>query len=64
MPGASISITPTSGPGGTGSTLTGEGFKAFTTLTEVLEVGGEPGPPRPFQSRTVGRDGVLQSSRC
>ena len=43
VPGATITITPSSGPGGTIATLNGGGFKAFTTMT-LLEVGGDPGP--------------------
>ena len=61
VPGASIEITPTSGPGGTRVTLTGAGFKAFTSLSDV-SVGGVPVQENP-SNPTVGRDGVLQSSQ-
>ena len=58
VPGAAITLTPSSGPGGTLATLTGEGFKAFTTMT-LLEVGGTQVQPRPA-GPSVSRDGVLQ----
>ena len=57
VPGAQITITPSSGPGGTVVTLTGTGFKGFTTLSEV-KVGVSIVQPRP-NGATVGRDGVL-----
>ena len=60
VPGATISITPSSGPGGTLATLNGTGFKAFTTMTE-LEVGGTLVQPRPV-GPSVNRDGVLQDT--
>ena len=58
VPGAEITITPSSGPGGTRAILTGSGFKAFTTLT-LLEVGGNTVQPKPIGA-AVGRDGVLE----
>ena len=60
VPGASIEVSPTSGPGGTLVTVTGAGFKAFTSLSAV-SVGGVPVQENPANP-TVGRDGVLQSS--
>ena len=60
VPGATISITPSSGPGGTLATLTGAGFKAFTTMTE-LEVGGTLVQPRPV-GPSVNREGILQDT--
>ena len=60
VPGASIEVSPTSGPGGTRVTLTGAGFKAFTSLSDV-SVGGVPVQENP-SNPTVGRDGVLQST--
>ena len=60
VPGASIEASPSSGPGGTRVTLTGAGFKAFTSLSDV-SVGGVPVQENP-SNPTVGRDGVLQSS--
>ena len=61
VPGAAIEISPSSGPGGTIATLTGGGFKAFTTLT-LLEVGGTTVQPRPV-GPSAGRDGVLQETQ-
>ena len=61
VPGAEISVTPVSGPGGTVVTLTGQGFKAFTTLDDV-KVGGLKVTPNPTNPN-VGRDGVLASSQ-
>ena len=60
VPGATITITPSSGPGGTIATLTGGGFKAFTTMT-LLEVGGTLVQPRPV-GPSVSRDGTLQDT--
>ena len=61
VPGARITVTPSSGSGGTIATLTGDGFKGFTTLTDVT-VGGIVVVPSPG-SPSVGRDGVLASSQ-
>ena len=60
VPGATITITPSSGPGGTLATLNGGGFKAFTTMT-VLEVGGTLVQPRPV-GPSVNREGILQDT--
>ena len=60
VPGATIAITPSSGPGGTLATLNGGGFKAFTTMT-VLEVGGTLVQPRPV-GPSVNREGILQDT--
>ena len=60
VPGASIEASPTSGPGGTVVTLTGAGFKAFTSLSDLF-VAGVPVQENP-SNPTVGRDGVLQPS--
>ena len=60
VPGASIEVSPTSGPGGTRVTITGAGFKAFTSMSDV-SVGGVPVQENP-SNPTVGRDGVLQST--
>ena len=60
VPGATITITPSSGPGGTIATLNGGGFKAFTTMT-VLEVGGTLVQPRPV-GPSVNREGILQDT--
>ena len=60
VPGATITITPGSGPGGTIATLSGGGFKAFTTMT-LLEVGGTLVQPRPV-GPSVNREGVLQDT--
>ena len=60
VPGAAITITPSSGPGGTLATLSGDGFKAFTTMT-LLEVGGTLVQPRPV-GPSVNREGVLQDT--
>ena len=59
VPGASITLTPSSGPGGTTITVTGAGFKAFTSVGDVY-VGSTQVHPRPAGA-SVGRDGVLQS---
>ena len=61
MPGATIAITPSSGPGGTIATLNGGGFKAFTTMTRILEVGGTLVQPRPV-GPSVNREGILQDT--
>ena len=58
VPGADIAISPVSGPGGTVATLSGEGFKAFTTVGMVTVDGIEVQPTPAGAS--VGRDGVLQ----
>ena len=60
VPGASIEVSPTSGPGGTRVTITGAGFKAFTSMSDA-SVGGVPVQENP-SNPTVGRDGVLQPS--
>ena len=60
VPGATITITPSSGPGGTIATLNGGGFKAFTTMT-VLQVGGTLVQPRPV-GPSVNREGILQDT--
>ena len=60
VPGADIAISPISGPGGTVATLTGEGFKSFTTLT-ALTVGGTTVEPKP-SGPSVNKDGVLEAS--
>ena len=60
VPGATITITPSSGPGGTIATLNGGGFKAFTTMT-LLEVGGTLVQPRPV-GPSVNREGILQDT--
>ena len=59
VPGAEITISPSSGPGGTVATLTGVGFKAFTSLDSV-HVGDTRTAPSPVGA-SVGRDGVLQT---
>ncbi|PKB78800.1 MAG: hypothetical protein BZY88_16605 [SAR202 cluster bacterium Io17-Chloro-G9] len=46
VPGADIIITPASGPGGTTVAVTGDGFKAFTTVT-ALSVGTASVLPAP-----------------
>ena len=61
VPGAGVSVTPSSGPGGTIAVLTGEGFKGFTTLQEV-KVGGITVIPNPANP-SVNRDGILASSQ-
>ena len=55
VPGAGVTISPTSGPGGTLATLTGAGFKAFTSLTSV-DVGDTRVTTSPA---SVDRQGVL-----
>ena len=60
VPGAQIEISPVSGPGGTRVTLTGAGFKAFTSLSDV-SVGSVPVQENP-SNPVVGRDGVLAPS--
>ena len=52
-------IAPTSGPGGTIASVTGGGFKAFTTL-KLVEVGSVEVQPRPTGA-SAGRDGILQT---
>ena len=59
VPGAGITLTPSSGPGGTLVTMTGSGFKAFTSLDSVF-IGNLTISPRPAGA-SVGRDGVLES---
>ena len=59
VPGAEVTITPSSGPGGTVATVTGAGFKAFTSL-ETIHIGETRVTPNPAGA-SVGRDGVLQS---
>ena len=61
VPGAGLEVTPSSGPGGTTVTITGGGFKAFTSLLEVF-VGGSEVQPRP-SGAIVGRDGVLEPAQ-
>ena len=60
VPGASLEVSPSSGVAGTVATLTGGGFKAFTSLGDVT-VGGIKVQPRPVGA-SVARDGILASS--
>ena len=59
VPGAGITLTPSSGPGGTLVTMTGDGFKAFTSLDKVY-IGNLTITPRPAGA-SVGRGGVLEN---
>ena len=59
VPGAEMTLSPVSGPGGTLVTMSGSGFKAFTSLGDVT-VGGLTVTPRPAGA-SVGRDGVLEN---
>ena len=59
VPGADLTISPVSGPGGTLATLTGVGFKAFTSVG-LVTVDGIEVQPKPAGA-SAGRDGVLES---